>query len=187
MSNIFFTSDLHLGHDREFIFKPRGFENVHDMNEAIVKNWNSVVGTEDEIYLLGDVMLGDNEVGTKLLHSLKGKIHIIRGNHDTNPRMACYKESHNVVDVNEGQYLKVGKQNLYLCHFPTYTSNLEKSANLGEHIINLFGHTHQQTNFFNEIPFMYHVGVDSHNNTPVAYEDIIADIKKKADECYKFL
>ena len=109
MSNIFFTSDPHLGHDKEFIFKPRGFESVYEMNEAIVSNWNSVVGPEDEVYLLGDVMLGNNEVGTKLLHSLKGKIHIIRGNHDTNSRMACYKESYNVVDVNEGQYLKIGR------------------------------------------------------------------------------
>ena len=101
--------------------------------------------------------------------------------------MSLYYGSYNVIDVNEGQYLKINGQNFFLCHYPTFTSNLEKSANLKEHIINLFGHTHQKNNFYNDIPFMYHVGVDSHNNTPVAYETILADIKAKAEECYKFL
>ena len=187
MSNIWFTSDLHFGHDREFIYKPRGFENIYDMNEAIISNWNSVVNPEDEVYLLGDVMLGDNEIGMKLLKNLKGHIHIIRGNHDTVARMNLYCNSYNVIDVKDAQYLKIGKQSIFLCHYPTFTSNLEKSANLGEHILNFFGHTHQKSNFYEDIPFMYHVGVDSHNNTPVAYEDIIAGIKAKAEECYKFL
>ena len=77
MSNIWFTSDLHLGHDREFIYKPRGFNSVYEMNEAIIANWNKVVQPEDDIYLLGDVMLGNNEAGIKLLKNLKGSIHII--------------------------------------------------------------------------------------------------------------
>ena len=40
MSNIFITSDLHFNHDKDFIWKERGFSNVNEMNEAIVKNWN---------------------------------------------------------------------------------------------------------------------------------------------------
>lgn len=187
MSNIWFTSDLHFGHDREFIYKPRGFNSINEMNEMIIENWNKTVAPEDDVYLLGDVMLGNNEIGIKLLKNLKGSIHIIRGNHDTDTRMSLYYDSYNVIDVNEGQYLKINGQNFFLCHYPTFTSNLEKSANLKEHIINLFGHTHQKNNFYNDIPFMYHVGVDSHNNTPVAYETILADIKTKAEECYKFL
>ena len=27
---IYFTSDTHFGHDREFIYGPRGFKNLHD-------------------------------------------------------------------------------------------------------------------------------------------------------------
>ena len=36
MGKIYFTSDLHFGHDREFSYKPRSFENVEDMNKTIL-------------------------------------------------------------------------------------------------------------------------------------------------------
>ena len=35
MSKIWFTSDLHFCHDRDFIYGPRGFKSVQEMNEAI--------------------------------------------------------------------------------------------------------------------------------------------------------
>ncbi len=99
MSNIWLTSDLHLCHDREFIYKPRGFENVSDMNHAIASRWNERVKPEDDVYLLGDVMLNDNITGLGLLKSLNGKIHIIIGNHDTASRIELYKTCWNVVEV----------------------------------------------------------------------------------------
>ena len=34
---IYFTSDLHLGHDREFIYKDRGYDNIREMSEDIRK------------------------------------------------------------------------------------------------------------------------------------------------------
>ena len=55
---IYFTSDLHINHDRGFIYEPRGFKSVGEMNEAIVARWNSIVEPDDTIYLLGDAMLG---------------------------------------------------------------------------------------------------------------------------------
>ena len=67
------------------------------------------------------------------------------------------------------------------------TSNLEKSANLKEHTINLFGHTHQKTNFYQGIPFMYHVGLDSHNCKPVSLEEVLSDIGKEAATCLSYL
>ena len=48
---------------------------------------------------------------------------------------------------------------------------------------NLFGHTHQHTNFYQDIPFMYHVGVDSHNCCPVLLDKAINDMNKKVEEC----
>lgn len=59
MSKIWFTSDTHFCHDRGFLYEPRGFTNVEDMNEAIVQRWNSVVAPEDTVYHLGDAMLND--------------------------------------------------------------------------------------------------------------------------------
>ena len=48
MSKIFVTSDLHLGHDREFIWGARGYADVNEMNIKQIEKFNSVVSDEDE-------------------------------------------------------------------------------------------------------------------------------------------
>jgi len=50
-------------------------------------------------------------------------------------------------------------------------------------VINLHGHTHQQTNFLQpDNPFMYHVGMDSHNCTPVHIDEVMTDIRQRWNE-----
>lgn len=41
---IWFTSDLHLGHRAVINFQDRPFGTVEEMNEALIKNWNFLVG-----------------------------------------------------------------------------------------------------------------------------------------------
>ena len=176
------TSDLHFCHNREFVYVPRGFSNVWEMNEAIVDNWNTNVKFDDEVYLLGDVMLNDNDLGLKLLKSLKGNIHIVCGNHDTDTRVELYRNCWNVVEITYATIIKQGKYRFYLSHYPTITSNLDES-HLSQHLFNLYGHTHQKTNFYNDIPWIYHVGVDSHNCTPVNINQVIEDARAKYKEC----
>ena len=48
--DIWFTSDLHLSHNKEFLYKPRGFSSVEEMNETIIENWNSLVSWDDEVW-----------------------------------------------------------------------------------------------------------------------------------------
>ena len=72
------------------------------------------------------------------------------------------------------------RKSLYLSHYPTITDNFDDTRN--HHTISLFGHTHQTTNFFNNNPYMYHVGLDSHNMYPVSIEQIFKDIDKKVRE-----
>ena len=182
---IWLTSDLHFNHDREFIYKPRGFESVWDMNRTLIENYNSIVSSDDDVYILGDLMLGGPDRmkdGLSLLSQLKGNIHIVRGNHDTDNRWAAYQNLYNVVEVDNAIYLKYKGFHFYMSHFPTFTANLEKES-LKQCTINLYGHTHQQSNFYNDIPFMYHVGVDSHNNYPVNIDEAIRDMYKKIEEC----
>lgn len=183
---IWLTSDPHFCHDREFIYEPRGFNNVWDMNQTIVNNWNKAVAPEDDVYLLGDVMLNNNEEGIKLLKQLKGNIHIILGNHDTDTRVALYKECWNVREVTLAAKIKYKGYHFFMTHYPCFTGNLEKES-LKKCTCNLFGHTHQNTNFYQDIPFMYHVGVDSHNCTPVLIDDIIIDMNNKVTKCINML
>ena len=48
MGRIFITSDTHFGHDRAFLYGPRGFTNYVEHDTAIIENWNNTV-TDDDI------------------------------------------------------------------------------------------------------------------------------------------
>jgi calcineurin-like phosphoesterase family protein len=186
---IYLTSDLHFNHDKEFLYVPRGFKNIEDMNNTIIQNFNSIISYDDDVYILGDLMLGGadkHEEGLELISALNGKLHLVRGNHDTDKRWAAYKSLPNVVEMENAIYLKYNGYHFYMSHFPTMTANLEKET-LKQCTINLFGHTHQKTNFYNEIPFMYHVGVDSHNCMPVCLDDAIKEMKYKVKECLEIV
>ena len=184
---IYFTSDTHFGHDREFIWGPRGFTNHVDHDKEVIRRWNEVVGPDDIVYHLGDVMLGDNEYGISCLRQLNGHIKIIPGNHDTQTRLDLYRMVENVEVLGLAEMIKYKKYHFYLSHHPTMTSNLEKAPYLRMHLINLYGHTHQQTQFYNGIPFMFHVGLDSNNNTPISIDDAIEVMKKETQICIAFL
>lgn len=183
---IWLSSDFHFCHDREFIYRPRGFETVWDMNSAIVERWNQLVDINDECYVLGDIMLNNNEIGMNLLQSLKGHIHIIAGNHDTDTRRALYIQAWNVEDIKWADLFNYKGYHFYLSHFPAMTGNLENES-LKKMTCNLHGHTHSKQPFYNDLPYCYNVAVDAHDCAPVLLDDIIADMKAKVQECIEKL
>ena len=185
MNKIYFSSDLHLGHNREFIYKPRGFENIYDHDHAIIERFNEVMDWEDDLFILGDVMLNDNENGIKLLQQIPGNKYIIIGNHDTDTRIELYKNIWSVDVLGYATMFKYGGLHFYLSHYPTITSNLDENKSLKSRVLNLYGHTHQHTNFYDGRPCNYHVGVDSHNCYPVEINEIVSDIKAEVDACFK--
>ena len=60
----------------------RGFEDIEQMNEYMIDQWNSKVRKNDEVVVLGDFSWGNASQTTEILDELKGKIYLIRGNHD---------------------------------------------------------------------------------------------------------
>ena len=187
MSKIFVTSDTHFGHDREFLWGPRGFMSHVEHDTEVIRRWNEVVTPDDIVYHLGDVMLGDNEYGISCLKQLNGHIKIIPGNHDTQTRLDLYRMCENVEVLGYAEMLKYKKYSFYLSHHPTMTSNLEKAPYLRMHLINLYGHTHQQKEFYNDIPFMFHVGMDSNHCTPITLDDAIQKMKNETQKCLDML
>lgn len=185
MNKIYITSDFHFNHDREFIWRPRGFQSVEEMNEAIIERHNSVVNKDDDVYILGDLMLGGAgalQDGLKLIERLNGKLHLVRGNHDTPTRWDAYRYLSNVVEMKNSIYLDYEGYHFYLSHYPSITGSLHND-NLKHMTLNLYGHTHQSTNFFEDMPFVYHVGADSHDCKPVNIEEIIPEMNYKMYEC----
>ena len=92
---------------KNFYGGPRGFSSTFENSQTIVAHHNEVVSDEDDVYCLGDCMLNDNDYGLEMIKSLKGKIHIIRGNHDSDTRIELYKTLPNVVEVCEAKTIKV--------------------------------------------------------------------------------
>ena len=179
---ILFTSDMHLGHDKDFVTKARGFQTVEEMNAEIIRRWNERVYPDDDVYVLGDLTLGDVEEGIRLIAKLNGYLHIMRGNHDTDKKVERYLELPNVVSVQYADVLKYGKAVFWMGHYPTITANYDDDKPWAKHVVCLFGHTHQEQPFYNDNPYMYNVGMDAHNCTPITIDEIIADIRKKKEE-----
>ena len=187
MGKIFLTSDTHFGHDRAFLWGSRGFTSSQEHDEAIIQNWNETVGPDDIVYHCGDLMLGDNAYGIECIKQLNGHIKLIRGNHDTDARWKLYATLPNVELIGWAEVIKYKKYQFYLSHHPTMTSNLDKAPYLKMHLINLFGHTHQQKMFYDDTPFMFHVGLDSNGNKPVLLDDAIELMKAETAKCIEFL
>ena len=132
MSRIWVTSDLHIGHNREFIYKTRGFNNIEEHDKKLVINWNELVDPADVVYILGDVMLKHNlqdtdfSYGLSILEQLNGKLIIIRGNHDSIGKIEKYKTCQNVVQAGDAalylDYPETGRYHFYLTHYPTPVS-----------------------------------------------------------------
>lgn len=187
MSNIWFTSDLHLSHDKAFLWEPRGFTNVQDMNEAIVENWNKVVKPEDEVYNLGDFALTDVDAAIPYINKLNGTIRWIIGNHDTEKKIGkIIEECPAVWEIGWAYQFKYDKKySIYMSHYPTLTANFDQKK-FSQHVIALHGHIHSKNNWMIPTnPFIYHVGVDSHNCTPVHIDEILSDIRQRWNEIEK--
>lgn len=87
MPNVFVTSDTHFGHAGVCRFeradgsgKLRPWSDPAEMDEAMVAKWNAVVGPNDRVYHLGDVVINRKALVT--LGRLNGTKILIKGNHD---------------------------------------------------------------------------------------------------------
>lgn len=184
MEKIWLTSDLHLGHDRNFIWGPRGFNSVEEHDETIIKNWNELVSPDDEVWCLGDLMLGDNYTGCQKLNQLAGKIYILAGNHDTSTRVQMYANLRpTILTMGLAYILKYQGYRFYLSHYPTIVGNYDADKPLKQRVIGLCGHVHTQDPFYDaDKGLIYHVELDAHGNKPILLDNIIEDIKNYIGE-----
>lgn len=170
---IYVTSDLHFNHDKDFIYKARGFNSIEEMNEEIIKRWNETVTAEDTVYILGDIALGaDLAASMRLIGRLNGSLYLAIGNHDSDAKLDAYKKANLFKDIQFGYRLKIKKRVCVLTHYPSIVANDGDAPT-----VNLYGHTHQTTNFYDNHWDMYHVGMDSHDCYPITIENALAEIR----------
>jgi calcineurin-like phosphoesterase family protein len=66
--NVFAVSDTHFGHDRDFIYKKRGYDNVIDHDNGVIKDWNAKVTNNDTVLHFGDIMFGKGGLERLLMY-----------------------------------------------------------------------------------------------------------------------
>lgn len=137
----YFISDPHYGHDREFIYKERGFLSIPEHDQKLLNNY-SQLDIEDTLYILGDVSCGKNslENSIEFLSQLKCKVYVIKGNHDEELFQHRKKLPYNIHFI-DSVYLdiKVEGQKITLCHYPMVSWN---ASHRGSWL--LYGHVHNK-------------------------------------------
>ena len=130
MAETWFTSDTHYDHANIIKYSKRPFKNVDEMNETMIKNWNSVVKHEDTVFHLGDFAFC-NDPG-KFFHRLNGNKILILGNHDKQATKHLPWGS-----VHSYYELRLNGKFIILCHYAFRVFNKSHHGALNFH-----GHSH---------------------------------------------
>jgi calcineurin-like phosphoesterase family protein len=198
---LWFISDLHLGHLNVIRYSKRPFASLEAMNAALINNWNACVQPDDTIFCLGDFALArghDKRDQLKnYLRQLAGKKYLIYGNHDTNALAsdeglvreffldAWDLKDIKVQDPDANGERQGGYQRITLCH---YAMDVWNKSHFGAW--QLYGHSHGSRPELSTTRKM-DVGVDGtagrfgrtpDNYRPISYAEVKAIMKTRTFE-----
>ena len=111
--------------------KMRPWDNVGEMDEALIDNWNAVVAPEDRIYILGDLAM--NKRGAAMVSRCNGHKVLVKGNHD-GEKLGLY--SGLFEDIRAVDARKEFGRKFVMTHVPIHPDSLERWG------LNIHGHTH---------------------------------------------
>ena len=175
----YFASDAHFFHRNVIKYDGRPFDNVEQMNEQLILNWNSVVSEEDEVYYLGDFGMGSEEELFKILRRLNGRIYYIFGNHDkvvkkSKRMLGRFIWTKDLAEIRiPDSDAPRGAQSIVLCHYAMRVWN--KSHHGAWH---LYGHSHGS---LPEDPnsLSFDVGLNCIDYTPISYTQVKERMNQK--------
>lgn len=199
-NNIFVWSDLHLGHNKEFIYKPRGFDSVEEHDAALRQRWQTHLNPESMIFILGDIMFGHraDERLLSFFQDVPFKIcFLMGGNHhagfkqlleDTNDNLELF------LDVDESRAVQflpnyveayIGGLFYVMCHYPIISANRQGKHDFGGMI---HGHCHgnlRRNDFAKQIykNRVLDVGVEC-MPSPVSFREIRRVLDDTANKSY---
>lgn len=166
MANIFLISDTHFSHagvctftEADGVTKIRPWTDPDEMDEELVKRWNSVVRPQDKVYHLGDVVI--KEKALNIMYRLNGDKVLIRGNHDIFKDKAYNKHFRSL----RGCHVLDG---MIMTHIPIHSDSMGRfKANIHGHL-----HTNQVMLDGKPDPRYFSVCVERIDYTPISLEDI---------------
>ena len=168
----FFTADQHFGHFNIMRLSKRPFASLDEMNETMIARWNAKVRDGDTVYILGDLFFRAATV-EPTLQRLKGRKHLVLGNHDhtwtSKVRLADHFESvQNICEI------KIGDKPATLCHYPMLSYPQARRGYM------IYGHIHNNTGddywpLVMRRGRMLNAGVDVNNFAPVTFDELLAN------------
>lgn len=170
---IWFTADLHLGHEAIIRMQDRPFRNVAEMNQALIHNLNACVKPDDKLYILGDISHHlPSEETNALIRRIHGKKYLVLGNHDVtgNPEV-CRYDTRLFQWVDFYRKININGLALVLMHYPMLTWPKIRSG-----AVMLHGHIHADPEYNEKNQRSgirrYDVGVDANHYYPVSFDQI---------------
>lgn len=184
MNNIWFTSDHHFFHanilrycasTRVMNSRIQPIQNIEEMHESLIENWNAKIQPNDDVYVLGDFSFGKTEETKALMDRLNGCLHLVRGNHDHKricglDRWEWVKDYHELKVPDEEMDLD---QVIVMFHYPIESWNKRHHGSFMLH-----GHCHGTLKSADHMARL-DVGVDCHNLYPISYEEVKFLMTKK--------
>jgi len=158
----FLIADTHFGHPAIVRFtrpdgsKLRPWDNIQEHDEALIDNWNKVVGVNDKVYHLGDVGFKNATTLLYLLSRLNGTKVLIKGNHDV-LKLSQYAQAFKDVRA----YHKLDK--FLLAHIPIHPDSLGRWGG------QVHGHTH--ANSLEDKRYL-NVSCEQIGYTPIDFEEV---------------
>ncbi len=180
---IFYTADLHLGHKDVIKLSNRPFKTIREHDNFIIDTWNATVSDRDTVYIVGDIY-HNNKMNVGLyLERLKGKKHLIIGNHDLKFKDINYENRKYFESIEQMTIIKDKDSSVVLCHYPLLEWNGYFRGNYMVH-----GHIHNNRKnpafqFLKEQAKALNAGVDINNFKPVTLKELVVNnntFKKEA-------
>lgn len=172
--NIFFTADHHFFHKNIIKFCDRPFENVEEMNERLILNWNGRIRENDLVYVLGDMVWEGNEQDIQnLLNRLQGKIIYIPSQEWTHEKVITWPYAKRFMQISPLLTIKHFGIYITLCHYCLRT--WPKSHYNHWH---LYAHSHGN---LNPIGKSWDSGVDNNNFMPLSLDEIKSIMENRPD------
>ena len=169
---ILFTADLHLGHANIIKHCDRPFSAIGEMDEYLISAWNSQVHPNDSVYILGDLIFRSTSSPENYLNRLRGKKHLILGNHDKDWVKKVDMSQH-FASVERFAEISDGRHKITLCHYPLMSWN---HIAKGSYMIHGHVHNNRDAMYFpliRDMPNLLNAGVDINEYQPVRFDELV--------------
>ncbi len=197
MSEIFYTSDLHWGHEatctkftRNDGTPLRPFSCAQEMDEEMIRRWNATVSPNDKVYVLGDVAMRNQHL--KTMGRVNGKKTLIRGNHDIfdiRDYLKYFSEVHAIRYPDTREFV--------MTHIPLHPDSVRE-----RYKYNIHGHLHANRvtievertirkyadgSFDSDVvrvidPMYLNVCVEHTDYTPISHDEVLRRIRQQQED-----